>query len=56
MCGLGTLTSVFYSSEMTSQRKGEGRVKPPQSLNICVFNVRGCSTNEAKKGEIGKMF
>ena len=34
--------------------KGEG--KASQSLNICVFNVRGCSTNEAKKGEIGKMF
>ena len=34
----------------------EGRVKSPQSLNIGVFNVRGCSTNEAKKGEIGKMF
>ena len=31
-------------------------VKPPQSLNIGVFNVRGCSTNAAKKGEIGKMF
>ena len=38
------------------RERGEGRVKPPQSLNICVFNVRGCSTNEAKKGEIGKMF
>ena len=34
---------------------GEGRVKPLQSLNIGVFNVRGCSTNEVKKGEIGKM-
>ena len=34
----------------------EGRVKPPQSLNIGVFNVRGCSTNEVKVGEIGKMF
>ena len=34
----------------------EGRVKPSQSLNIGVFNVRGCSTNEAKKGEISKMF
>ena len=59
--GLGTLTSAFYSSKMSSQRKGrgerrEGRVKPPQSLHIGVFNVRGCSTNEAKKGEIGKMF
>ena len=36
--------------------RGEWWVKPPQSLNIGVFNVRGCSTNEAKKGEIGKMF
>ena len=31
-------------------------MKPPQSLNIGVFNVRGCSTNGVKKGEIGKMF
>ena len=36
--------------------RGEGRVKPPQSLNIGVFNVRGCSTNEAKKGEFCKIF
>ena len=35
---------------------GEGRVKPPESLNIGVFNMRGCSKNEVKKGEIGKMF
>ena len=41
---------------MSSHRKGEWRVKFIQSLNICVFNVRGCSTNEVKKGEIGKMF
>ena len=33
-----------------------GRVKSPQSLNIGAFNVPGCSTNEVKKGEIGKMF
>ena len=33
-----------------------GRVKTPQSLNIGVFNERGCSTNEVKKGEIGIMF
>ena len=38
------------------RERGEGRVKPPLSLNIGVFNVRGCSTNEVKKGEIGKMF
>ena len=41
---------------MSSQRKGERRVKPPQSLNISVCNACGCSTNEVKKGEIGKMF
>ena len=36
---------------------GEGRVKPPQSLNVGVFHVRGFSTNkEVRKGEIGKMF
>ena len=34
--------------------RGEGKASP--ILNIGVFNVRGCSTNEAKKGEIGKMF
>ena len=34
----------------------ERRVKLPQSLNIDVFNVRGCSTSEVKKGEIRKMF
>ena len=39
---------------MSSQR--EGRVEPPQSLNIHVFSVRGCSTNEVKKGKISKMF
>ena len=31
-------------------------VKPSQSLNIGAFHVRGCSTNEVKKGEIGKMY
>ena len=31
-------------------------VKPLQTLNIGVFNVDGCSTNEVKMGEIGKMF
>ena len=41
---------------MSSHRKGEWRVKSLQSLNICVFNVRGCTTNEVKKGEIAKMF
>ena len=35
---------------------GEGRLKPPQSINIGVFNVPGCSTNETKKGGISKMF
>ena len=38
------------------RERGDGRVKPPQSLNIGVFNVLGCSTNDTKKGDIGKMF
>ena len=31
-------------------------LKTSPTLNIGVFNVRGSSTNEVKKGEIGKMF
>ena len=46
---------ILLLRDVKSER-GEGRVKPPKSLNIGVFNVRGCSTNELKKGEIGKMF
>ena len=38
------------------RERGEGRVKPPQSVNIGIVNVRGCSKNKAKKGEISKMF
>ena len=38
------------------RESGEGSLKPPQSPNIGVFNVRGCSTNEVKKCEIGKTF
>ena len=52
--GVRTLTSVFIPPRC--QVRGEGRVKPPQSLNIGAFYVRGCSKNEVKKGEIGKMF
>ena len=52
--GLGILTSIFYSSEVSSQRKGRGEGEAPQSLNIGIFNVRGCSTNEVRNGEIGK--
>ena len=53
--------SLYFISPIRQVRErggggGEGRVKPPQSLNICVFNVHGYSTNEVKKGEIGKMF
>ena len=46
---------LFHFSRCQVREKGGGRVKPPESLNIGVFNVRGCSTNEAKKGEIGKI-
>ena len=54
--GLGTLTSVFYSSKMSGQRKERGEGKTSPIPNIGVFNVRRCSTNEEKKGEIGNMF
>ena len=37
------------------EKRGLAWCGPPQSLNIGVFNVRGCSTNEVKS-EIGKMF
>ena len=46
----------FIPPRCQVRERREGRVKPPQYLNICVFNVRGCSTNEVKKGEFGKMF
>ena len=36
--------------------RGEGKVKPPQSLSIGVFDMRGCSTNGVKKREISKIF
>ena len=36
--------------------KSEKGERGGQSLNIGVFNMRGCSTNEAKKGEISKRF
>ena len=46
----------FTPQRCQVRERGEGRVKPPKSINKGVFNVRGCSTNEAKKGEISKMF
>ena len=46
---------ILFLRDVKSER-GEGRVKPSQTLNIGVFNVRGCSTNEVKKDKIGKMF
>ena len=50
--------SLLYFTHPRCQfiERGEGRVKPPQSLNVGVFNVHGCSLNEVKKGEICKMF
>ena len=38
------------------RERGDGRVKPPQSLNICVFKVSGCTTNVENKDEISNMF
>ena len=38
---------ILYFIPPTCQVReiGEGRVKPPESLNIGVFNMRGCSKN-----------
>ena len=36
--------------------EGEGRISPPRTLVIGSLNVRGCSTSEAKREEIGRMF
>ena len=46
----------FIPPRCQTKGKGQERVMPPKSLNIGVFNVRGCSTNEVKKSEIGKRF
>ena len=46
----------FIPPRCQVRERGEGRVKPPQSLNIGVFNVRGCSANEVEKGEMVKCF
>ena len=46
----------FIPQKFQVKGRGEERVKPLQFLNIGVFNVLGCSTNEEKKGEISKMF
>ena len=48
---------LYFTPPRCQVREREkGRLKPPQSLNIGVFNVRGCSTNEVKKGEISETF
>ena len=41
---------------MSSQRKVRGEGRASTIPNIVVSNVRGCSTHEVKKGEIGEMF
>ena len=47
---------IFFPPIFQVRERGEGRVKPPQSLNIGAFNVRGCSKDEVKNDEVGKMF
>ena len=53
--GLGT-SPLYFAQRCQVRESEEGRVKPPQPQIIGVFKVRGCSTNEAKKGEIDQMF
>ena len=47
---------MLFLLDVKSEKR-ERRGKPPQSLNIGIFNERGCITNYVKKREeIGKMF
>ena len=45
---------ILFLQDLKSEKRERGW--PPKSINIAVFNVRGYSTNEVKKVEIGKMF
>ena len=46
---------IYSIHNVKSENIYAGEGKAPQSLNIGVFNVHGCNTNEVKKGEIGKL-
>ena len=55
--GWGTSPPYFIPPRCQVREKGEGRVKPPQSINVGVFKVRGKEEQmKLKKGEIGKRF
>ena len=54
--GAGNPHICVYSSKMSSQRKKRWEGLASSIPKYWCFNVRGCSTNEVKKGEIGKMF
>ena len=47
---------ISFLRDAKSDKGERWRIETPQFLNIGVFNVRGCSTNEVKKDEISKMF
>ena len=49
LCGWEPSPLYFIPPRCQVREREEGRVKPPQSLNIYVFNVLGCSRNEVKK-------
>ena len=54
--GLGILPSVFFFPKKHQSKRGAARWSSPQTLVLGCLNVRGCSTLEWKKCEIGSMF
>ena len=50
------LSILLLQDDKSENGEREAQSRLFQSLNIGVFNVRGCSTNGVKIGEIGKMF
>ena len=46
----------FIPPRCQVRERGDGSEKAPKSLNIGVFNMNGCRTNEVERGGIGKMF
>ena len=46
----------YIPARYPERRRGEGRFSSPQTLVLGCINVRGCSTIESKRCEIGSMF
>ena len=54
--GLGIPSSVYFSQRQHERRRVAGRLTSPRTLVVGSLNVRGCSSIESKRCEIGCMF